>query len=84
MSVSRNETGPICLSFRLTGKKADAFRAFNRALEKKAGFECTYAQTVSAAVDLGMKMLEIEMNQRCGDIRETKEARGAAVSSANA
>lgn len=58
--ATRDENNEISLSFRLKGKKADAFRKFIRLLQQKAGFECTYAQTVSAAVDMATKVLEAE------------------------
>lgn len=60
MGVSRNETGPLSLSFRLKDKNAAAFREFHRLLEKKTGFECTYSQTVVAAVESGLKALKAE------------------------
>ena len=61
MATHQDEKNEISMSFRLKGKKADDFRRFLKLMEKKAGFTCTYAQAVTAAVDMATKVLEAEL-----------------------
>lgn len=63
MATTQDEKNEISMSFRLKDKKAKDFRKFLSLLEKKAGFTCTYAQAVTAAVDMATKVLEAELSK---------------------